>query len=79
MSREHVTPRDNTWGRAINWFDFDAKRVSGHLRPVPRVGDTFIAEMNSGKQARFRFKEVQPCLNPDDMFFGTVEFVEYAP
>lgn len=74
--RVHVTPRDNHWGHSIEWFDFDAKRVHGWLKPLPVKGDVFDCEMNSGRTARFKFVEVQPCGNPSDMFFATVEFVK---
>lgn len=74
---EHITPRDNRWGHAIEWFDFDRMKVHGWLRDRPKVDTTFLAEMQSGKLARFKFIEVRYPGNPRDMFFGTVEFVEY--
>lgn len=78
MYKIHTTPRDNHWGHAIDWFDFNNNRVVGWLNPLPSVGDEFHSEMQSGKVARFRFVTVEPTGNPRDMFFSTVEFIDYV-
>jgi hypothetical protein len=44
----------------------------------PRVGDELLADMQSGKTARFTFTDVEYMLDPDDMFFATVTFVGYV-
>jgi len=76
----------NFWGHACHldndtktivdneWVFFD---VSGHLTPIPRVGDEVIISMASGKAAVFVFTEVEPCRDPKDMYFGKVVGIGY--
>ena len=70
------------WGYCINWEGWKDKstiqKVSGHEMRRPRVGDELLADMQSGKTARFTFTDVEYMLDPDDMFFATVTFVGYV-
>ena len=65
------------WGDRIEWTDFDQRALSGHQRRIPKVGDYLFAKMESGKVAVFCWDKVEPCGNPPDMFFGTVDDVGY--
>ena len=73
----------NTWGYAINWFNYDAKRITGHLPDdlmgfkTIKVGDELRAKMQSGKVARFKITKVKRCQDPPDMFFATVNYIGY--
>lgn len=65
------------WGRHVDWFDFDKRRIWGHEFKKPKVGDTVVSPMQSGKDAVFKVVDVEYCLDPADMFFATVEDVGY--
>ena len=65
------------WGNGIDWFDFDTRRIGGHLTPLPEVGDQIIARMESGKNGLFEIIKVDPCYNPRDQFFATVKDIGY--
>ena len=65
------------WGNSINWMDWDKRRVYGHLTPTPKKGDILMAKMESGKIARFEFKEVDVMRDPSDQFFATVSYLGY--
>ena len=65
------------WGHHVEFLDFEARKVHGHLPERPSEGDFLTAEMNSGKIAVFRFTEVRRMRDPADQFFGTVEDVGY--
>lgn len=64
------------WGNAIHWSDWPKLNVHGHLAKLPEVGDFLTCDFQSGARHKFKFTEVKPCLDPRDMFFGTVEYVE---
>lgn len=49
--------------------------VNGHVPNLPRVGDTLMGEFVKSF-IKFEFVEVDPCLDPPDMFFGKVKAVE---
>jgi len=66
------------WGNAINWQDWERRRVVGWKQRHPKMGDRLDAEMQSGRVAVFRFTNVEPCLDPRDMFFASVEDMGYA-
>ena len=71
------------WGYAISWFNYDAKRITGHLPydllgfKMIKVDDELRAKMQSGKIARFRIIEVERCQDPPDMFFADVKYIKY--
>ena len=67
----------NGWGDSIYWCSFVDRRVSGHLTPIPKEGDLLQCKMESGKIGVYRFKEIDYCHNPHDMFFATMEDVGY--
>lgn len=66
------------WGNSIGWMNWENRRLSGHTTPLPKKGDELLAAMTSGKTGRFRFVSVEPCYDPSDMWFGTVEDIGYA-
>ena len=70
-------PDENFWGYQISWFDWNKRRIYGHLSPLPKEGDTFTYAMKSGKRALFKIIKVEPCGNPPDMFWADVEDVKY--
>lgn len=85
MAKLGAFPDDNGWGHAIHCRKrlSDTKfSVHGWLTPLPQIGDTFRQHMHStrktGKCAVMKFTEVRSCGDPRDMFFGEVEFIEYA-
>lgn len=49
------------------------RRWTGHTTPHPAVGDVFEAPMKSNARARFVVLEVDPCLDPHDMWFATTD------
>lgn len=61
------------WGDSISWMDWDKRKLMGHTTPLPAVGDELHCQMQSGKVATFRFKKINPCTDPSDMWFATVE------
>lgn len=66
------------WGDSVSFWDFEKRRITGHLTPRPRVGDEVQAKMQSGKIGRFEIQEVDYMLDPKDMFFATVKDVGYV-
>ncbi len=74
----HLAPDNNLWGYAINWRNWNTRRVSGHFTPYIRNGDIFGYRMASGKIGIFRLIDVENCRDPRDMFFATAEDIGYA-
>ncbi len=73
-----IRMEDHTgWGNHIGWFDFDSRRVDGHMSPIPEVGDYIIAKMQSGKRGVFEIIQVKWCVDPHDQFFATVKDIGY--
>ena len=66
------------WGNAINWMDWEQRRIVGWKTPKPQIGDILHAQMQSGQVAEFEFVSVEPCRNPQDMFFATVKDIGYT-
>ena len=66
-----------TWGNAIQWSDWDSRRVVGWKSRKPVVGDILKSTMGSGKVAVFEFTAVEYKDSPSDMFFGTVRDIGY--
>jgi hypothetical protein len=78
-----------SWGKSIQWADFDKRRIYGHYDMVCfttaspkrpgrlRAGDELRARMESGKVARFKIVELEYKNDPPDRFFGTVEDIGY--
>lgn len=56
------------WHDAIEWFNFDLKKVVGWKKRIPEVGDILLTSTN-----KYVFKEITRCSDPKDMFFGIVE------
>lgn len=69
--------KHNSWGDSISFMDYKIREVTGHMDPIPEVGDFLIKKMKSGKTAAFKIIEIRPCLDPPDMFFGTVTDLGY--
>lgn len=79
MSREYTM--GNVWGDSIQWSDIAAFnrpftdksifRVTGWKSNKPKPGDTLKAEFEKS-WIWFRFKKVEPCGDPHDMFFADV-------
>ena len=65
------------WGNNVEWLDIATRRVVGWTEPLPQVGDVLKSPMQSGRVGLFVFTQVEPCRNPNDMFFGHVEQVGY--
>lgn len=66
------------WGDSIIWMDWKTRTLSGHTTPLPKAGDELLCKMVSGKTGRFRFAKVEPCGDPSDMWFATMEDVGYV-
>ena len=76
------------WGDTLRWNpkwpdavseDAMTVGVTGHLTPLPEVGDLVLEKYKSGNHGLFRFKTVEPCGSPHDMFFGAVEMIAAFP
>lgn len=72
-----INMADHTgWGNSIYWLDYKKRKLTGHLTPVPEVGDKVICEMKSPSKFRhFRIFTVARMLDfadPPDQFFVTV-------
>lgn len=80
------------WGNHISWLNDGVadrvglddgtvgqghRKVYGHKSFKPRLGDLLTCQMQSGRIGIFKFVEIEYLTDPDDMFFGTVEFLEY--
>lgn len=65
------------WGMHVSWLDYKTGRVYGHHLRIPKVGDILRSPLQSGRVGIFRFTEVERKMDPDDMFFGTVEALGY--
>ena len=73
------------WGDHIDWndpkefsqksLDKDTFGVNGHLPIIPQKGDTLLGEFEKSF-IKFKFVEVERCLDPNDMFFGTVKAIQ---
>jgi hypothetical protein len=69
--------RHSGWGDRLDWFDYDKRRISGHLQRKPVVGDEVLFRMSSGKTARYAVTSVEYCGDPRDMFFADVMDIGY--
>lgn len=69
--------RTAVWGNNVEWTDIASRHVVGWTEPLPQVGDVLKSPMASGKVGLFVFVKVDPCRDPDDMFFGQVEQFGY--
>ena len=65
------------WGNAINWSNYEERRISGHLQRKPVIGDEIIAKMESGKIVRYGVTKVEYMHDPRDMFFADVMDIGY--
>lgn len=65
------------WGNTIRWW-VPGTQLTGHLTPLPQVGDEFHSPMESGRTGVYVITTVRPCWNPSDQFFATVEWRGYA-
>ena len=66
------------WGNRIEWFSWGKRKVNGWKTPMPVVGDILHSPMASSKIGVFKFISVEPCGNPSDMFFATLEDIGYT-
>lgn len=58
------------WGNDIFWFKWETRSLSGHMTPLPEVGDILTCPMQSGIVAKFKIVQVEGCREPRDMFFA---------
>jgi hypothetical protein len=65
------------WGDSISFLDWDSMQITGHMTPLPEVGDYMTIKMESGKNALFKITKIEPCGNPKDQFFGEVQGLGY--
>ena len=73
----HLFSEGGGWGNRIEWFNWETRKVVGWKTPKPQVGDLLHALMESGKVGEFEFTTVEPCGDPQDMFFATVKDIGY--
>jgi hypothetical protein len=72
------------WGRSWHFTKHSVNEesitgtITGHLTPLPRVGDEFHSEMTSGDIGCFIVKSIEYTVDPSDMFFAEVEMREYV-
>jgi len=65
------------WGNSIQLMDWESRRLVGWTTPLPKAGDELLFPMQSGRIGRFRFKDVNPCTDPSDMWFATMQDLGY--
>ena len=65
------------WKDSIYWSKWEIRELTGHLTPLPQIGDELRAQLQNDKVARFKFIEVNPCKDPRDMFFAKVQDIGY--
>jgi hypothetical protein len=73
--------RNNNWGDRVSLDERVNNgepyyKCNGHLTPLPNVGDVVVKTFGKGDVACM-FVEVEPCGNPEDMFFGVVATLNY--
>lgn len=80
MNREYRMWEHSYWGNSISWFNIDNYRITGFSHQDSRInmGDYILAEMQSGKIARFVVLSIDYEDDPKDMFFADLEFMEYC-
>ena len=65
------------WGNSIYWLDYEKRELTGHLTPVPEIGDEIICEVKSlNKLKNFKIYivvKVKDFDDPPDQFFATVK------
>jgi len=66
------------WGNSIYFSDWNSRRITGHMTPIPSIGDELRAKMESGKTARFLISKIERAGDPRDMFFGYVQDFGYT-
>jgi len=74
----HVYKFGGGWGDALNFDNVRTGRCHGFKRRIAKVGDLATYETTSGKMVVCQFTEVEPCGDPVDMFFGTVDIIDYT-
>ena len=66
-----------SWGNSIYWLDYKERKLTGHLTPVPKIGDKIICELKSpNKYRHFKIYTVfivQDFDDPPDQFFAIVK------
>lgn len=67
----------NGWGNSMFFTNFEKRLISGHLTPLPKIGDTVISKMESGRTAEFKIISIEGMSDPRDQFFGQVEDIGY--
>jgi len=60
------------WGNKISILDWEANKFCAWTTPIINVGDEIIFEMKSGTVKAFLVAEVEPCHDPKDMVFFTL-------
>ncbi len=75
-----------SWGNSIEWSDFDKRTIRGWYKGIAfgnpqmyklKIGDEVRDRMQSGKIACFLIVEIQYKSDPDDLFFGKVQDINY--
>jgi hypothetical protein len=74
------------WGNEIAFqngvsLDSDGRpahiqNVTGFKTRIPRVGDLLVVAHESGPRSVWRFTAVRRAGDPEDLFFGTVIYVD---
>lgn len=71
-----------SWGNSIYWLNYEKRELTGHLTPVPKIGDKVICEMKSPNKFRhfkiYTFVKVKDFFDPPDQFFATVKDSGYV-
>jgi hypothetical protein len=76
-----VYDQGGMWGQNIVIHSHDNPekwRVSGHWTPRPIDGDLFHVNMQSGKVLELVFTNVEPTVDPPDMFFADAIPLRYV-
>ena len=76
--RAGVGTRYRIGGSTICWCGDIKDYIYGFMDLMPKKGDWVLSSMLSGKIGAYRIVNVEPCRDPQDMFFATVEFICYS-
>ncbi len=64
-------------GSEAFWFGDSGYKIAGWTRPLVKIGDFIVADMQNGKRGRYNVVEVDNKRDPGDQYFATIEFGGY--
>lgn len=77
MGSEPIMQREKLWRGPLVQVGIRF-RLSGHMTPLPRIGDIFLIDMKSGKQMEAVVTKADYPIDPPDQFFVTADAYNYV-